>query len=88
MAVDGTFYHDLGPVRRALAAAGTCWRAVGEVIAWRTAWADSATWAGMWWASPAHRAVLDDWGFDRSGGYYTGRTSRSVAVFYVLDGCR
>lgn len=81
-------WHDFGPLKAALSAAGVCWTNAGEVVGWRIfQWWGASSWMAAWMDSPSHREVLIDPRYDRGGGGYTGANSFEAAVYYVLDTC-
>jgi uncharacterized protein YkwD len=81
-------WHDFGPLKAALGAAGVCWTNAGEVVGWRIyQWWGASQWMAAWMDSPSHREVLIDPRYDRGGGGYTGASSFEAAVYYVLDTC-
>ena len=83
----GSLWHDLGPVKRALANAGVCVRNVGEVLAWNSYRGSGATFMAQWDGSPTHRSVLMNSRFDRGGGGWSNQRGRHWAVYYVVDTC-
>ncbi len=86
MAYAGRLWHDLGPVRRALAREGVCWRVVGEVLAWNDYDASGAAFVEQWRGSPSHGTIITG-RWDRGGGTWVNWADRHWAVFYTLDLC-
>jgi hypothetical protein len=83
----GTMWHYLGPVKRALAAAGVCWGNIGEVLAWTSPYGSGSTFIGQWRTSTTHWSVLMGTRYDRGGGGWSNQGGRSWAVYYMLDLC-
>jgi hypothetical protein len=83
----GSLWHDLGPVKRALAAARICWRNVGEVVTWNNYSGSGTAFMTQWHSSSTHWSVLMGSRFDRGGGGWSNQGGRHWAVYYVLDLC-
>ena len=83
----GRLWHDLGPVKRALANAGVCYRNVGEVVAQNSYSGRGSVFMSQWRRSPAHWSVLMGSGFERGGGGWSNQNGRHWAVYYVVDPC-
>ena len=83
----GSLWHDLGPVKRALARAGVCWVNVGEVLAWNSHSGSGTGFMAQWAASPSHWSLLTATRFGRGGGSWSRQDGRNWAVYYVVDTC-
>ncbi len=85
--------HDMAYVRSRFDAAGVCWSAYGEIIAysWSSQPSDYSYTRTMlqWWNSPPHRSVLLDANYNAAGGAWARTTAGkaySVMVFVKLCG--
>lgn len=89
MARAGYGFHNIAYVQRKLAAAGVCYRNVGEVIAWTTRTPSASRFISMWRGSSVHWSILTASRYDRAGGSWRAGLydSRTYSTMLVLDSC-
>lgn len=83
--------HDIDYVTDRLNRAGTCWRGVGEIIAWERGYPDydPSRPVEAWWNSPTHHEIMMGEAYNAAGGAWKTAPDGahySVMVFVVLCG--